>query len=102
MILVKLILMLWCLLNVTGKFAIDLQENESVSVIIRGADANRIRQLLWLLNLLAWWLIVILSVVFVAANLCSLLLVTQSRLGNPRSFAQQLGQNETEKRLLLK
>lgn len=102
MILVKLILMLWCLLNVTGKFTIDLQENESVSVIIRGTDANRIRQLLWLLNLLARWLIVILSVVFVAANLCSLLLVTQSRLGNPRSFAQQLGQNKTEKRLLLK
>lgn len=45
MILVKLILMFWCLLNATGKFAIDLQENESVSVIIRGADANRIRQL---------------------------------------------------------
>lgn len=45
MILVKLILVFWCLLNVTGKFAIGLQENESVSVIIRGAGANRIGQL---------------------------------------------------------
>lgn len=45
MILVKVILLFWCLLDVTGKFAIDLQENESDSVTVRGAGPNRIRQL---------------------------------------------------------
>lgn len=45
MIFVKLILMLCCLGDITGKFAIDSQGKGKCSVIVSEASANRIRQL---------------------------------------------------------
>ena len=46
MILVKLIFMVCCLQDITGKFVIDSQkEKGKCSVVVSGASANRIRQL---------------------------------------------------------